>query len=120
MVFALNYGLTCELIKKNLYKTSIFVTNSIYGKRDDSYSSLFFSFNHFSFFSSSNRFALLFKMTSRKDTCLNYLEFSKNQTKSERLAGSQNPTKEKFALNPAFIYSRKLIWGNSKKAAKLS
>ena len=34
------------------------------------------------------------------------------------LLGPKNPTKGKFILNSAFIYSRKLIWGNSKKRHK--
>ena len=53
------------------------------------YTFYFFSFSHFSLFSSSDRFAPLFTMYSRKYTSPNYIVFLKNQTRSERLAWSQ-------------------------------
>ena len=48
----------------------------------------------------------------------NYIEFSKNQTSIGRFAWSKNPTKEKLILSPAFNYSRKMSWDDSKKASK--
>ena len=57
-------------------------------------------------------------MYSRKVTSPNHIEFSKNQTKIVRFAWSQNLTREKLVLNPAFNYSGKVSWYNSKKHSK--
>ena len=58
------------------------------------------------------------KTYSRKDTSPNYNEFSKNQTRIGRFARSQNPTRKIFIMNPAFNYSRKMSWDNSKRYIK--
>ena len=57
-------------------------------------------------------------MFSRKDTSLNYIEFSKIKQELGDLLGPKNPKNGKFILNPAFNYSRKMSWDNSKKDSK--
>ena len=57
-------------------------------------------------------------MYSRKDTSPNYIEFSKNQTSIGRFSWSQKAYKGKVISNPAFNYSRKMSWDNSKKDSK--
>ena len=57
-------------------------------------------------------------MYSRKDTSPNYMEFSKNQTRIMRFAWSQKTYRGTFILNPAFNYSTKTSWDNSKKDSK--
>ena len=72
--------------------------------------------NHFSFFSLSDRFALLFKIYSRKDTSPNYIEFLKeNQTRSERLAWSHKSCKGKIFFELCFQLFKKIELGQLEK-----
>ena len=68
----------------------------------------------------SNYSSISFYGSVKDSYCLLPITLNSQKIKQEMgdLLGLKNPTKGKFILNPAFIYSRKMSWDNSKKDSK--
>ena len=75
----------------------------------------FFSFSLFSHLSSSDRFALLFKMCSRKTLVAITLSFQKIKQEVRDLLCPKNPKKGKNYFEPCFQPFKKIVMGQLKK-----
>ena len=103
-----------EISLKNSNHNSI----SFYGSVNDSYCLLSISFNLKIISLISLHLISLFFKNVLKKRHKSQLNSQKIKQELGDLLGPKNPTKGKFILNPAFNYSRKMSWDNSKKDSK--